>query len=204
MTTSPNYYLFCNSSSTLLFRSFKRFHQLFLPPASQKFNFILHCQNFFRLHSPFQVTQAHYYYYHYYNYIISAHFVHHCTFCASLQLCSSRSFPTLFVRHQRQGSHTHKYGRSLDRDNNNNNIIIIIITLILHSALSRLPIQEPRSNRTIFRVEKKEVQQPTGIWQRVVGSPFQVAGPTTEKARRCQVRAHEQGTICSACAAEQR
>src|SRR6218665_529472 len=40
----------------------------------------------------------------------------------------------------------------------------------------------------------------TGIRRRVTGSPFQVAGPATEKARHCLVAVLERGTISSAAA----
>src|SRR6218665_3613602 len=48
------------------------------------------------------------------------------------------------------------------------------------------------------------MERSTGIWRSVTGSPFQVAGPATEKVRRCLVAVLERGTISSACASERR
>src|SRR6218665_1229582 len=66
-----------------------------------------------------------------------------------------------------------------------------------------LPAQ-PRSNITVLMEERKEMERSTGIWRRVTGSPFQVSGPATEKARRSLVALLEWGTISSTCAAERR
>src|SRR6218665_2643709 len=68
-----------------------------------------------------------------------------------------------------------------------------------------LPAQ-PRSNITVLRAERKEMERSTGIWGRVTGNPFQVARPATEKARRCLLAVLERGTISYmyACAAERR
>src|SRR6218665_2072039 len=61
-----------------------------------------------------------------------------------------------------------------------------------------------RSNITVLMAERKEMERSTGIWRRVTGSPFQVAGPATEEARRCLVAVLERGTLSSACMAERR
>src|SRR6218665_1581333 len=66
-----------------------------------------------------------------------------------------------------------------------------------------LPAQ-PRSNITVLRAERKEMERSTGIWRRMTGSPFQDAGPATETARCCLVAVFERGTISSTCAAERR
>jgi len=39
------------------------------------------------------------------------------------------------------------------------------------------------------------MERSTGLWRRVTGSPFQVAGPATEKARRYPVAVLERKTI---------
>lgn len=57
---------------------------------------------------------------------------------------------------------------------------------IAYHISKELPGQS-RLNRKVLKMVKNEAEWPTGTWRSVVGNPFQVAGPATEKARRWTV-----------------